>query len=266
MLRGFINVVERFLHMLTESFVLLPSVRQTRERVIWSQGIGSWQDFLSRESVKGIGGAHKERCNNLLRVADRHLRGKNAAFFTNALRFCDQWRLYETFKDEAVYLDIETDGYYGGITVVGLFDGFETKTLVRGFNLDKHLLQKELSRYQLLITFNGKSFDVPILERYFGMRINLPHVDLRFVCAKAGYTGGLKSIEKQLGIRRRQEVQNISGEDAVYLWEMWKSTGNRDYLEKLVMYNEEDILNLRPLASQVVPKLWEHTRQAPLRQ
>lgn len=251
------------LHMISQSFVLLPAIRNAKERSIWEQGIGSWQDFLSRERIAGIGKARKERCDNLLRIADRHLRAKNSLFFTNALRFSDQWRLYDTFKEDAVYLDIETDGYYGGITVVGLYDGRETKTLVRGFNLDKQLLQRELSKYQLLVTFNGKSFDVPVLERYFGFRINLPHVDLRFVCAKAGYVGGLKSIEQQLGIKRREEVRAISGEDAVYLWEMWKSTGNRDYLEKLVMYNEEDIVNLIPLAKKMIPEAWEHIRRFP---
>ncbi|HLC32709.1 MAG TPA: ribonuclease H-like domain-containing protein [Candidatus Nanoarchaeia archaeon] len=251
--------------MLSESFVLLPAVRLTKERAIWNQGISSWQDFLSREKIKGLGTARKERCDNLLRIADRNLRQKNGLYFSNALRFCDQWRLYETFKDEAVYLDIETDGYYGGITVVGLSDGVQTKTLVRGFNLDKELLRRELSHYQLLVTFNGKSFDVPVLERYFGFRIGMPHVDLRFVCAKAGHTGGLKAIEKQLGIKRREEVCAISGEDAVYLWEMWKSTGNREYLEKLVIYNEEDILNLRPLSAKMIPAAWERVRQVPLR-
>src|SRR3989344_1165573 len=118
-----------FLTMLSESFVLLPAVRLTKERAIWNQGISSWQDFLSREKIKGLGTARKERCDNLLRIADRNLRQKNGLYFSNALRFCDQWRLYETFKDEAVYLYIETDGYYGGITVVGLLDGVQTKTL-----------------------------------------------------------------------------------------------------------------------------------------
>jgi hypothetical protein len=91
----------------------------------------------------------------------------------------------------------------------------------------------------------------------------VPHVDLRFVCQKAGVTGGLKAIEKQFGIKRRPEVEGICGEDAVYLWEMWKSTGDNDYLNKLVIYNEEDILNLRPLAEKIIPLLWNKIRSIP---
>ena len=174
--------------------------------------------------------------------------------------FYHQWRLYDEFKGEAVYLDIETNGYYSGITVVGLSDGVDAKTFVRGFNLDRSLIAKELEKYRLVVTFNGASFDLPVIRRFFNLNISLPHVYLRFVCQKAGITGGLKMIEKQFGIRRRAEVEGISGEDAVYLWEMWKSTGNRDYLEKLVMYNEEDILNLRPLAEKVVPLLWSKVK------
>jgi len=246
--------------MIRESFVVLPSVGQSTERKFWAQGVSSWDDFLSASKVKGLSSARKDRFDWNLREANQHLRERNVSFFAQALSFSEQWRLYNEFKDEAVYLDIETNGFYSGITVVGLSDGVETKTFVKGFNLDRSLVMKELGKYKLIVTFNGASFDLPVIERYFNFRPNVPHVDLRFVCQKLGYVGGLKSIEKQLGISRRPEVDGISGADAVYLWEMWKSTGNRDYLEKLVMYNEEDILNLRPLAEKMIPLLWSSLR------
>lgn len=246
--------------MLQESFVLLPGVRQATERKFWAQGVSSWSDFVSSSKVKGVGKARKERCDRLLTRAERHRREQNAPFFYHALPFSDQWRLYDEFKDEAVYLDIETDGYRNGITVIGLSDGVEAKTMVRGFNFNKRLLMEELAKYKMVVTFNGASFDIPIIERYFGIKIRLPHLDLRFAGKRIGLSGGLKSIERQLNIKRRDEVNDMSGEDAVYLWEMWKLTGNRDYLNKLVWYNEEDILNLKPLAKYVIPRLWEKTR------
>ncbi len=247
--------------MIRESFVVLPGVGRSTERKFWAQGVGSWDVFLNASKVKGLSSARKDRFDWDLREAQQHLREQNVSFFAQALPFSDQWRLYNEFKDEAVYLDIETNGFYSGITVVGLSDGVGAKTFVRGFNLDRNLLLKELEKYKLIVTFNGASFDLPVIERFFNIRPQVPHIDLRFVCQKLGFVGGLKSIEKQLGIRRRAEVEGVSGEDAVYLWEMWKSTGNRDYLEKLVMYNEEDILNLRPLAEKMIPVLWAKTRQ-----
>ena len=259
---GFIFSSTSFFVMIQNSFVLLPSVKQRSEAKIWKQGIHSWGDFLDSDEIKGMTSVRKASFDSILTDAKSHLRNENSSFFTKIMRAGDQWRLYDSFKDSAVYLDIETNGYYGGITVIGLSDGYDAKTFVRGFNLDRSLLLKELSKYKLIVTFNGGSFDLPMIKRYFGIDFRVPHVDLRFVCQKMGLVGGLKAIEKELGIKRRDEVVGISGQDAVYLWEMWKSTGNREYLEKLVMYNEEDILNLLPLAQKVIPELWTKVRQS----
>ncbi len=242
--------------MIRESFVLLPKVGCATERKLWGS-VNSWDDFLCAQKIKGLSGARKDNYDWLLRDAKQHLRANNSSYFSSMPH---QWRLFNEFKDEAVYLDIETNGFYSGITVIGMSDGVDAKTFVRGFNLDRNLIMKELEKYKLIVTFNGSSFDLPVIERYFNIKPNIPHVDLRFVCQRLGIVGGLKSIEKQMKIKRRPEVEDVSGEDAVYLWEMWKSTGKREYLEKLVMYNEEDILNLRPLADKVIPALWKKTR------
>jgi len=216
---------------------------------------------LGSKKVKGLTPARKDLLDWRVGDAKSALSAKDESFFAKNLPFSEQWRLFDEFKDEAVYLDIETNGYYSGITVIGLSDGVETKTLVRGFNLDRSLLEKELKKYKMVVTFNGASFDLPVIKRYFGLNINLPHVDLRFVCQKVGLSGGLKLIEKDLGIRRRPEVENFCGEDAVSLWENWRATGDREFLDKLVWYNEEDILNLLPLAKKVIPELWKRTFQ-----
>jgi len=171
------------------------------------------------------------------------------------------WRLYNQFREDAVFLDIETSGFYGDITIIGMYDGQDTKTMVRGHNLDKELLKKALSQYKLIITFNGASFDLPVIRRYFGDVVPaIPHIDLRHVCSKLDLHGGLKKIEKTLGIRRAEEVEGITGEDAVYLWQQYKATGKQGYLETLVKYNEEDIVNLLPIADTTIARLWEQTR------
>jgi len=256
----FKNVFCFLFFMIDRSFCFLPKIRVRSERKLWSQGINSWDDFLGSKSVKGLNRARKELFDWKLADAKVALKNRDELFFSKVVPFSEQWRLFDEFKDEAVYLDIETDGYYGCITVIGLSDGVETKTLVRGFNLDRELLRKELSKYKLLVTFNGASFDMPVINRYFGLKTNMLHVDLRFVCQKVGYVGGLKAIEKEIGIRRRPEVENFCGEDAVSLWENWRASGDREHLDKLVWYNEEDILNLKPLAKKVIPLLWQKTR------
>jgi hypothetical protein len=246
--------------MLQNSFVMLDGVRQRTERRIWRQGIANWDEFLATRHIKGFSTCRKERCDERLQEVRRKLAEQEALFFAHALPFQEQWRLWNEFKGEACYLDIETSGYYGAITMVGLCDGRETMQFVRGFNLEKRPLMDILSRFKLLVTFNGASFDLPVLERFFGFRPPLPHIDLRFVCQRLGLTGGLKAIERTLGIQRRESVRGMEGGDAVLLWELWRGTGNRDHLDKLAAYNEEDILNLRLIADRLIPRLWQEVR------
>ena len=112
--------------------------------------------------------------------------------------------------------------------------------------------------------FDSNAPSHPRLETFLGklphVVPNIPHIDLRHVCAKLGLHGGLKQIEKTLGIKRPDDLEGVSGEDAVYLWQQYKATGKRDYLETLVRYNEEDIVNLMPIADGMTKRLWEQTR------
>jgi len=140
-----------------------------------------------------------------------------------------------------------------------LYDGHNTQMFVRGFNLNRDLIMDALSRYKMIVTFNGASFDLPVIQRYFQFDFNHVHIDLRHVCSKLGYVGGLKSIEKQMGIKRADEVKDVTGCEAVYLWNMWKSTGKKEYLDLLVQYNEEDIVNLEPIANKCIKSLWTKT-------
>ena len=85
------------------------------------------------------------------------------------------------------------------------------------------------------------------------MRIpDIPHFDLRFGCKRLGIGGGLKLIEKELGISRKNSiVACMNGGDAVELWRLYRGSGDSYYLDLLVEYNEDDIINLKPLAEFV---------------
>jgi hypothetical protein len=245
--------------MLRNTFLFLPKVGVATEQKIWTQGVRDWNAFLEAKRIKGFSPARKEGADKKIHEFKQELWDENLNYLSKNLPSAEQWRLYDAFKDEAVFLDIETAGYYGSITVIGLYDGTNTKTFIRGYNLDRTLIERELQKYKMFVTFNGSSFDLPVIERFFGLRFSKPHVDLRHVCARIGLTGGLKSIEKQLGIARDKQVENVSGMDAVYLWEQFKATKDVEYLNLLVKYNEEDILNLKPLADHAVRELWRRT-------
>ena len=111
------------------------------------------------------------------------------------------------------------------------------------------------------MTFNGLSFDMPILQKYFGFKWDKPHIDLRFICSRLGYSGGLKNIEKIFNIRRPDGIDGMSGEDAVTLWRDWRKNHDREALDRIIAYNEEDIVNLKPLAEKTIPLLWKNLRK-----
>jgi uncharacterized protein YprB with RNaseH-like and TPR domain len=250
-------VYDRF--MLSRSFIILPSIGLGTERSIWHQGIFTWRDFVDTKKIKGISPLKKYIFDKHIRRAHDALMDDDASYFST-MPLPHSWRLYNEFKDDAVYLDIETADYYGHITVIGLYDGNETKMMIRGFNLNKNILEQELKKYKLIITFNGASFDLPVIRRYFGDVIpQIPHIDLRGVCSKIGLVGGLKSIEKQLGIERPEDLQHVYGDDACWLWHKFKETQDMKYLDILIRYNEEDIINLKPIAEHAVKELWKRT-------
>ncbi len=92
-----------------------------------------------------------------------------------------------------VYLDIETNSF-GQITVVGLYGHGTYTALIRGESLDWHRLTEELSDYDLLVTFCGTSFDLPMLSAHFPiLALDQPHIDLCTVGPTAGLSRGVES-------------------------------------------------------------------------
>ena len=108
-----------------------------------------------------------------------------------------------------------------------------------------------------------KIFDLPIIKKYFkDILPAVPHIDLRHVCAAIGLKGGLKMIEKELGLKRENKIVDaIYGGDPALLWRKFLATGDRDFIELLVNYNEEDIINLKPIADYSINRLWEKIRR-----
>lgn len=246
--------------MLESSFIILEKVGNRTERAIWGHGITTWNSFIETQSIPGISAQRKAYYDRQLLNARHALNSGDSGYFTSRLPKSEVWRAYPHFKDESVCIDIETAGGYTNTTIVGLFDGVKTMSMVEGINLDFKKLRQHLKRYKLILSFNGLAFDSVVLERCCpGLLPPVPHFDLRFACARVGLTGSLKEIEKRLGIVREPEVDGLCGEDAVRLWLSYKATGNPRYLKTLLAYNEEDVINLRAIADMVYPLLREIT-------
>ena len=237
--------------MIQKSFIFLDKIGAQTERRLWERGISDWNSFLSKAEVEGVSSIRKGHYDRRIREARKALYALDSAHFVPLIPQSETWRLYDFFREEAVFLDIETSGMSmdHDITVVGLYDGQNTKSMVRGVNLNYNALKEELSHYKIIVTFNGASFDLPFIRRRYPLLLpNIPHVDLRTVTGRLGYCGGLKAIEKEFGIARRDLVEGIDGGDAVTLWRMYRGSGDEHYLNLLVEYNEEDIINLKKIA------------------
>jgi uncharacterized protein YprB with RNaseH-like and TPR domain len=238
-------------------------VNNLTERLIWKQ-VKTWDDFLARDSLKGFSKPRKSYYNRKIEEAKKNLYTQNSSYFNDKLPAAENWRLYDFFKDEAIFLDIETTGVksFDDVAVVGLFNGLDTKTMIKGLNLNFYALKQELKKYKLIITFNGATFDVPFLKkRYPDLIPDVPIFDVRTVCARVGLTGGLKEIEKKLGIKRNPIIEKFYGGDPLCLWRMHRATGDEYYLRLLVEYNEEDVINLKKIAEYCISKLKEEIRQ-----
>jgi hypothetical protein len=231
--------------LLEHTFIHITGIGPKTELLLWNRGIRTWQDFLDQK--KPVFSPERDaviRRELEISLENRH----DLLFFANCLPPSDLWRVYETFQEQAVFLDIETSGGYQGldeITVIGLYDGRRVQTFINGRNLDD--FEQALASFPLIITFNGSCFDLPYLKRWF-RNITLPpaHIDLRFVLKKLGLRGGLKAIEEQVGLFRDPAVAGLNGFDAVLLWKDYQ-WGDESALERLVLYNTMDIVQLKPL-------------------
>ncbi|OGS43384.1 MAG: hypothetical protein A3K76_05375 [Euryarchaeota archaeon RBG_13_57_23] len=237
--------------MLQNTFLLLDGIGPQRERSLWRRGVESWKEFLDEARVPGISKDRKFRMDHELAQAHDKLHSGDSSYFANHVPRKEQWRCIGDFRRSVAFLDIETTGvsYRSPITVVGIYDGARMHTLVRGQNLTRTNLQGILSGATIMVTFNGSSFDIPMIEKQFpGVVPRIPHIDLRHSLRRLGYSGGLKAIERELDIVRDRRVEYMTGEDAVYLWNLWERHGKKNALDLLIEYNSEDCKNLKALS------------------
>jgi uncharacterized protein YprB with RNaseH-like and TPR domain len=75
------------------------------------------------------------------------------------------------------------------------------------------------------------------------------HTDLMYDCWQCGLKGGLKAVERTLGIDRK--LKNVNGYVSVQLWWDYVNNNNGHALKTLLEYNKEDVVNLRFLRQRL---------------
>jgi uncharacterized protein YprB with RNaseH-like and TPR domain len=246
--------------MLTATFIHAPGVGPATEQALWAQGVQSWHDYQQQASTLRLPPRHKIALHQTVEDSLTALEEGRTDFFAHNLPKREHWRAASQFP-RIGYLDIETNGGMSSesITLIGLYDGFEMHTYVKGENLAQFAYESQ--DYDGFVTFFGTGFDLPFLKRRFPVLESVFadrfHIDLCPLLKRLGHTGGLKKIEQQLHIARVPETDGLSGMDAVRLWRVYRKggRGSDDALRLLLSYNKEDVINMETLLRYAVPRL-----------
>ena len=169
-----------------------------------------------------------------------------------------------------VFFDLETTGLSGGagthafLVGCGWFDAdasFVTRQfLMTRFADERAVLAAvaaEIGRAGALVSFNGKSFDAPVLEtRYLFHRLpwmggEIPHIDALHP-ARRFWPGdcSLVSLERQLLETRR--VGDVSGFEIPARYFQYIRDGNPRPLVPVLEHNRLDLLTLATLTSRLL--------------
>jgi uncharacterized protein YprB with RNaseH-like and TPR domain len=168
----------------------------------------------------------------------------------------------------SVFLDTETTGLAGGagtaafLIGLGWFDGERfcvRQYFMRDYHEEPallHALAAELGRFDRLVTFNGKMFDVPLLDTRFRLNrgsfplADAPHLDLlhpaRRLWKARLESCRLQSLEAELlGLRRSGD---IPGEEIPQVYFDWVRRRDARMLARVFEHNRQDIVSLAALA------------------
>src|SRR4030043_1480660 len=172
--------------MLKHTFLHIPGLGIKTEQRIWSSGIHSWDDLL-RGNLKFFSLKRADTLRRSIEDSIEHLSRGNPNYFGNLLPSNQFWRFFPEFRESTAYLDIETTGLdfcFNKITTIALYDGKSIFTYVQGQNLDE--FKEDIQKYRVIVTYNGKCFDVPFIQSYFRIKIDQVHVDLRYLLKNLG--------------------------------------------------------------------------------
>jgi uncharacterized protein YprB with RNaseH-like and TPR domain len=237
---------------LRATFCFLPGIGPRREAALWRAGVADWASYRRLARVPGVAPEAKRRHDDVLAIAEEAIE-RDPGFFARTLPAREQWRALGEYGEGAAYVDVETD-QDGRLTVVGAMLGGRFRAFVRGRDLDARAVSDFLAPARALVTFNGLAFDARVMEREGVALPRVPHAHLLHACRRLGLRGGLKKVERAIGLARADEVAGLSGYDAILLWHRHLA-GEEGALERLVAYNRADVENLAPLAAHAYARL-----------
>ncbi len=229
---------------LFNSFTFVKGIGLKTETTLRELGINCWNDVIKKQRPELFPKQKWQALWNGVKSVIGALKILDVSQLTSLIPKVQHWKMIPNFIDRIAYLDIETTGLspqYSYITTIAVYDGKRVHDFVRGDNLND--FPKFISKFPAIVTFYGKAFDIPFIKQEMGIDFNQIHFDLCFLLRGLGIKGGLKRIEKRFGISRGS-LEDLDGYTAVLLWKKFKKSQKKEYLETLLAYNNEDVINL----------------------
>ncbi len=185
-----------------------------------------------------------------------------------------QWRLARL--EGLAFIDTETTGLAGGAGTLVFLVGIGTFTS-QGFLLRQYFLRdpreepamlehlaRDLEEAEGFVTYNGRAFDLPLLEgRYvIALRQRLallqrPHLDLLFPARRLWRRQlpdcRLATVERHILAVQRGE-QDVPGALIPSLYQHYLRTGDAREMARVIYHNQVDVLSLVGLTAQVLSR------------
>ncbi len=230
--------------MIDECFLHIDGIGEKTSARLKELGFLNWQQCVDNAGSLPFSGSKREKFMGNIRDSQKALEESDIDYLVKSYPVREHWRILAEFYPEATWFDIETTGiswYDNHATVISAYREGELLDFKFGENLDDFL--ELVDRSKLLVSFNGSGYDIPFLEQTWHIpSLNCPHVDLRWMSYHLGYRGGLKNIEKVLGIQRPGEVAGVDGLEAIDLFYRWQG-GNSEAGRRLMAYCRADVIS-----------------------
>src|SRR5215470_16988358 len=167
-------------------------------------------------------------------------------------------RLAEAVAPESLlFLDTETTGLAGGAGTAAFMCGLAwiecdalrlAQWTLAGFVGEGALLERVHARIacaRVIVTFNGKSFDLPLLKtrgRLVGREFavdGIPHVDLLHVSRRLLQSGwpDCRLRTAEAAALRLERVNDLTGAEAPAAWRRWLERGDAGQLARVLEHN-----------------------------
>jgi|GEM_PF-6412207 uncharacterized protein len=180
---------------------------------------------------------------------------------------------------EIAFIDTETTGLSRAagtlafLVGIGRYDAkgdgtfHVTQLLLRDPSVETHLLRelaRQLEGVRLLVSFNGRGFDIPLLRNRAllsrtPLSLNLPHLDLlphsRRIMRHRLDNCRLGTLERNLlGFER---IGDIDGAEAPQIYSEFLRHGRWNRLSQIMKHNRLDILLMAPLLGEMLNRVLE---------